>query len=263
MPMDRRMTNRRRRPAVRTLSLAALLLLGAGSSPAAAARPSGGGGVRTVSFSGYTWLVKASRGRVGPGPNYFSSDTQNVWIDGQGLHLAITNRKGKWYCAEVLLDHSLGYGTYVFSVGSRADLYDPNVVVGLFTWSNDAAYNHREIDIEFSRWADPNNQNAQDVVQPYSTAGNIHRFQMNLTSSDSTHTFDWATSSIAFRSAQGLTLNPAPSDVIDQWTYSGSDIPLEGNEVPHINLWLFRGNAPTDGQSLELVITQFQFVPAA
>ena len=29
-------------------------------------------GVRTIDFSGYTWTVEASQGKVGPGPNYFS-----------------------------------------------------------------------------------------------------------------------------------------------------------------------------------------------
>ena len=33
-----------------------------------------------------------------------------------------------------------------------SDLQNPNVVLGLFTWSDDPAYDNREIDIEFSRW---------------------------------------------------------------------------------------------------------------
>ncbi|HVM50372.1 MAG TPA: hypothetical protein VMU04_20255, partial [Candidatus Acidoferrum sp.] len=49
--------------------------------------------VRWVSFSGYDWWVKSSTGTVGPGPNYFSDSTNNLWVDTVGqLHLRITNR---------------------------------------------------------------------------------------------------------------------------------------------------------------------------
>jgi hypothetical protein len=50
----------------------------------------------------------------------------------------------------------------------RVDKLDPNMVLGLFTYDSDPAFNNREIDIEASRLgnaADPTN--AQFVVQPY------------------------------------------------------------------------------------------------
>lgn len=49
--------------------------------------------------------------------------------------------------AEVILSESLGYGTYSFTVSSPIGDLDPNVVLGLFTWSDDPAYHHREIDV--------------------------------------------------------------------------------------------------------------------
>src|SRR5437667_5439644 len=77
---------------------------------------------RTISFSGYTWSVKMSAGRVGPGPNYFSDGTNNVWVDAQGrLHLKITLVKGHWYCAEIVNQSSLGYGTYRWTLDSPVD----------------------------------------------------------------------------------------------------------------------------------------------
>src|SRR5690348_11190411 len=106
--------------------------------------------VRTISFSGYQWQVKSSRGKTGPGPNVFSSSNQNVWVDGQGrLHLAITHSGNRWYCAEVLATQSLGYGTYTFTLDSSVGALDPNVILGLFTWSNDPSFAHRELDVEF------------------------------------------------------------------------------------------------------------------
>src|SRR2546422_5119806 len=41
-------------------------------------------GVRWLGFSGYDWWVKTRTGLVGPGPNYFSDSTNNVWLDALG-----------------------------------------------------------------------------------------------------------------------------------------------------------------------------------
>jgi hypothetical protein len=50
---------------------------------------------RLISFSGYTWQVKDSVAPAGPGPNYFSSEESDVFVDGLGrLHLKIVNRSG-------------------------------------------------------------------------------------------------------------------------------------------------------------------------
>ena len=38
-------------------------------------------GPRWISFSGYDWWPKTSTDLVGPGPNYFSDSTNNVWLD--------------------------------------------------------------------------------------------------------------------------------------------------------------------------------------
>src|SRR5258708_6940788 len=103
----------------------------------------------TVTFSGMSWEVKSSSGRVGPGSNYFSGE--NVLVDEQGrLHLRIAMRDGHWACAEVIGGDSLGYGTYKFDVADTSSL-DANAVLGLFTWDSAARQHHyREIDVEVS-----------------------------------------------------------------------------------------------------------------
>ncbi|HQA53253.1 MAG TPA: hypothetical protein PK419_10400, partial [Spirochaetota bacterium] len=132
----------------------------------------------TLFFSGYTWQVKTGDEKMGPGPNYFSNNAKNAWVDSSGyLHLAITNRNGEWQCAEVICTESLGYGTYSFDVDTPADAIDKNTVLGLFTWDDDFPSFYREIDIEISRWGeDRPYPNTQFVVQPYTRDGNIHRF---------------------------------------------------------------------------------------
>ena len=126
------------------IALVAAVTLLVAVPAALAARPSP---PRTVAFSGYSWDVKSSAGKIGPGPNYFSSSTANVWVDSSGrLHLKLTKAKGRWYAAEVINQASLGRGTYAWVLDSAVDALDANGVLGLFTWSDDQAYNHRELD---------------------------------------------------------------------------------------------------------------------
>jgi hypothetical protein len=214
--------------------------------------------LRTINFSGYTWKVKASEAQVGPGPNYFSADPNDVWVDGNGsLHLTITARNGKWYSTEVFTEAPLGYGTYIFTLASRVDQLDKNAVLGLFTWDAAApANNYREIDIEFSRWGQDSGDNAQYVVQPFGTPGNRHRFPIALTGLYSTHSFKWEADQILFTSHQGSM--PSLGAQIDSWLYTGADVPPAGAGNARINLWLYNGVPPSNGQRVEVVIESFQ-----
>jgi len=215
---------------------------------------------KTISFSGYEWWVKASVGRVGPGPNYFSDSTENVWVDGQGwLHLKITQRNGEWYCPEVISKNSFGYGKYVFYVTRRIGQLDRNVVLGLFTWDDSPEESHREIDIEFSRWGVQTDTNAQYVVQPWDQAGNRHRWMMPELSDSSTHSFQWKPDSIYFLSVKGRQSVPPFDSIIHSWHYTGSSVPTHGNENARINLWLFNGNPPADTTEVEVIITKFEY----
>ena len=215
---------------------------------------------KTISFSGYEWWVKASVGKVGPGPNYFSDSTENVWVDELGqLHLKITQRNGKWYCPEVICNSSTGYGKYVFSITGRIGQLNQNVVLGLFTWDNSPEQFHREIDTEFSRWGVTADTNAQYVVQPYDQPGNRFRWMMPQLIDSSTHGFEWKSDNISFFSVKGHQPVTGPDSVIQSWHYTGSDVPASGNQNPRINLWLFNGIPPTDSTGTEVVITKFEY----
>jgi len=233
--------------------LIAIVLVAALPGPVAGARPAPGG-PSTISFSGYTWTVKSYNRKIGPGPNFFSAD--NVSVDpAGGLHLAIRRSGSRWTTAEVIANVSLGYGTYRWTIRSAPDL-DPNVVLGLFTWNDDAAYAHREIDIEFARWgnaADPTN--GQYVVQPYDAPNHLVRWTQAPGLTGTTHSFTWASGRVDFvsRASDGTVLNA--------WSYVGPEVPVPGGENPRINLWLFRGAAPLNGQAAEVVIDSFSYTP--
>ena len=220
-------------------------------------------GIRFVNFSGYDWWLKSSTTVVGPGPNYFSDSTNNVWVDTAGqLHARITNRSNQWQCAELVSARTFGYGAYRFELASSVDAINLNVVLGLFTWSDDPVFADREIDIECSRWgsaADPNN--AQFVVQPYNLSGHLARYPTPASDSSSAHLFTWQTNGVAFQSQHGSAMaNPPPAKTITNWSYS-MDTPRTGDENVRINLWLMNGSAPTDHNEHEFVIKSFRFVP--
>jgi hypothetical protein len=221
-------------------------------------------GSRTILFSGRGWWVKGSDAPVGPGPNVFSDRKSNVAVDKAGrLRLRITRRKNRWECAEVVSQQSFGYGEYRWVLDSSVAELDPNVVLGLFTWSDDPAFGHREIDIEFSRWSDPANQNAQYVITPFAGTPpeRIHRFQMPPALAPSTHLFRWSSDQVVAVSAVGaLAGEPAGSSVIEQHTFTAG-IPQAGGENARINLWLFQGAAPSDGQTVEVIVRRFEFAP--
>lgn len=219
---------------------------------------------RAIHFAEHNWFVKVGD-NLGPGPNNFSDSTSNVWIDGNGyLHLAITYDSGKWYCSEIISDESFGYGTYVYTIQSNVDLFDRNIILGLFTWDTDApVYNYREIDFEFGTWGNPANNNSQYVIQPWDTPGNMVRFDIDYTgpTTTTTHIMTWRPNGIYFKSYYGdFSLAPPQENFIYEWLYTGSDNPPPGGENARINFWLMSGLPPNNGIEAEVVIKDFQFL---
>lgn len=220
-------------------------------SVAAAAQsvPASGGSIR---FSGYDWRVKTSSGeKVGPGPNYFGD--QSVELAPEGLKIKVVEQDGHYVCGEIVSQRSFGYGTYRFTLGSNIDNLASNLVLGLFTWSDDPEYDHRELDVEISRWGDPDNDNAQFVVQPYNSPDHIIRFSIPPGLAGSVYEFKWAPGRVDFR-AEG-----PGGRAIKTETFTHR-IPAEGGENARVNLWLVSGRAPAAGVK-EVIITKFDFSP--
>lgn len=211
-----------------------------------------------IFFSGYYWYVENGEQPNNPGPNYWSNNPENVWVDENGwLHLKITYRDGKWRCAELTSLNTFSYGTYAFYVASRIDSFDKNVVLGMFAYRDDS----REVDIELSKWGIEDNSNAWFTVQPppYVDGRNQKAFNVALSGDYSTHYFTWSRRSISFESFHGhYPIGEQPqSNIIESFT-SYTRTSAYGVRA-HINLWLYNGQAPSDGMPAEVVIRSFQY----
>jgi hypothetical protein len=227
---------------------------------AAEPAPAASGYGRSIVFSDRTWLAKT--GVSGPGPNRFSDAADNVWVDTYGrLHVRITHRDGDWYCPEVVATESLGYGTYRFEVEGLVGDLDPNVVLGLFTWSDDPAYDHRELDIELARWGNPFAPNGQFTVEPNTPSVRHFTFEQPAMAVPATFVLAWRSDRAIFQSLvrDPVGLPDADSLVAEQTFADG--IPAAGGEHARINLWLHEGRPPTDGAEVEAIIRRFDFTP--
>lgn len=239
--------------------------------------------VTKLIFSGFTWDVSNSVAPVNPGPCTFSDSTNNAFVDSQGdLHLNATNASGPWTCTQVISEQAFGYGTYTFNLASPVDTFDPNVVVGLFTWSDDPMYpglspwvaevggpvpSHSELDVEFSKFGNPSNpNNAQFTVQPYTLPQDFLAFVFPPGQATSRQVIQWLPTGITFQSfdstgnlvATFTFTGPVPPPA-DSGTWPG---PVPAPQNVRMNVWLF-GGAPTNGQPAGVVISGFSFIPAS
>ncbi len=226
-------------------------------------------GGRTLAFSGHTWRVKGP-GYYGPGPSLFADSANHVWIDAQDrLHMTIKNAGGNWYSTEITTEEPLGYGDYIFTVVDRPDLWDDNVVLGLFIWQYPVCWEpdnpwnlHNEFDVELSRWNTPGNDLGQFVCQPWDYPGNLSRYDMDFSSGGQTsHAFRWLPDRIECRVWYGGPTDESAGTLVHTWTYAGPHIPRPEQPRVHINFWQLDG-PPASGTDHEAIIETFTFIPS-
>lgn len=234
---------------------------------------------RVLQFRGYRWAVKTATLPVGPGPNLFSSDPNDVFVDAQDrLHLRIAPRNGAWWSSEVILiDPPLGHGTYWFTTATDPNALPANAVFGFFPFDvhcdePTGADPNREFDFEDSRWGVAGSvTNSQAVVQPWSTPGN--RIQYTIPPSGPnpllSRWFDWRPGAIEFYAVSGLATpcRVPPNQVLHHSVYVHDPsvqhrVPTLGRQQLRINAWIYGGGAPTNNQPVEIIIGDFRFAAA-
>jgi hypothetical protein len=212
---------------------------------------------KPVKFSGYDWDVRTIASDRGGSNHPYSGD--NAWTDdGGALHLRIAKTSDNWSCAEVVLNRSLGYGTYVLTVRDISHL-EPAAVLSMTTfdeWGGEQYY--REMDVEVSRWGDgANKKNAQFVIEPYYHPGNVYQFiapQGTLT-----YSMKWEAGRADFKTVRGNSTGPA-AEVISEHEF-GTGIPSPGQERLHLFFYVVASDKNPLQHGGEVVLEKFAYLP--
>jgi hypothetical protein len=212
---------------------------------------------KPLKFSGYDWSVRTIASDRGGTPNLYDGD--NAWTDSDGaLHLRIVKKNGQWSCAEVVLNRSLGYGTYVMVVRDVSHL-EPAAVLSMTTfdeWGGDKYY--REMDIEMSRLGDAaSKSNAQYVVEPYYVPG--HVFPFTLPAGDLTHSMRWESGRVTFRTVRGASADKKAQPVSEHEFTSG--VPSPGQERVQLFFYVVASDKNPMQHDSEVVIERFEYLP--
>jgi hypothetical protein len=208
-----------------------------------------------IHFSGYDWTVRSAGSDHGGEPNAY--DPANAWTDEKGyLHLRMAQRNGRWTCAEVNLNRSLGYGTYKFVVQDSVHL-SPSAVLGIFTWDDTRSEGfHNELDIELSQWENSKGKNAQYVIQPFYVPDNLMRF--TVPSGVLTHVMQWEPGKVSFQTFSGSSADHGAKALSEHLFTSG--VPTPDSETVHMDLYDFHHTEHPSQQLTEVVIEQFEYL---
>ncbi|MDN3581012.1 glycoside hydrolase family 16 protein [Mucilaginibacter flavus] len=215
----------------------------------------------TLSFGGYTWVINAPAGQTYPGPNYWNASY--AWVDANGwLHLkaAYNSATGHWECAEVYTTASLGYGTYQWQVEGAIGSFDKNIVLGMYNYSGNDQ--HDEMDIEIARWGNAAWDNLNYTIWPATgVTASPGVYTASFTTPNgtyTTHRFKRTSTSVKLQSLYGFQDGDANQFQTATFNSPGTSISTLSMPV-HMNLWLYGGSAPTNGQNVEIIIHSFKF----
>jgi hypothetical protein len=212
---------------------------------------------KPIKFSGYDWNIRTIASDRGGLNNFYDAD--NAWVDASGaLHLRIKQRADRWACAEVELSRSLGYGTYIITVGDTSHL-ESAAVLSLNTFDDFGGDQHfRELDVETSQWGDANNKdNAQFGIQPFYVPGNLAPFRQPA--GTLTHSFRWANGSASFKTVRGSSIR-AGGPVVSEHVFA-SGVPTAGEEKFQILFYVVGSDKNPLRHENEVVVEKFQYLP--
>ena len=212
---------------------------------------------KPLKFSGYDWDVRTIASDRGGAGHPYSSD--NAWTDSAGaLHLRISKTSDDWSCAEVVLNRSLGYGTYVLVARDIAQL-EPAAVLSMTTfddWGGEQYY--REMDVEVSRWGDASSKNnVQYVVEPYYRPGNVHQFA--APSGMLTYSMRWEAGHARFKTVRGNSLGPGAPVISEHEFITG--IPSPGQERLQLFFYVVASDKNPLQHDNEVVLEKFEYLP--
>jgi hypothetical protein len=212
---------------------------------------------KPLKFSDYDWDVRTIASDRGGTNNLYDPD--NAWTDAGGaLHLQIKKKSGRWSCAEMALNRSLGYGTYEVTVRDTSHL-EPAAVFSMITfdeWGGDQ--NYREMDVEVSRWGDATNKNnTQYVIQPFYIPGNVFAFA--APSGTLTHLMRWESGRASFKTFRGTSVG-AGAPVVSEREFT-SGVPSPSQAKIYLIFYVIASDKNPLQKESEVVIEKFEYLP--
>jgi hypothetical protein len=215
------------------------------------------------------WHAKHSNRPKAPGPNFWSHRSRNVFLDSRKfLHLKTTRSGERWDSAEVFTDSRFGYGEYTFFLIGNMTHFHRRLVLGLFLYQND----HSEIDIEFSRWGQAENDSlGLFTVHWRDSLGNDRRvsqkFSFHLSGNNPYTTFKirWYPDSVQFLGYRGHYPElPSTRALIGRATlYPEGLAAQEGKKKIVMNLYWYQGKPPRTAspREYEIIIRDVWYRP--
>jgi hypothetical protein len=210
----------------------------------------------SLRFSGYDWAVRTIASNKGGDNNLY--DPENAWTDAGGaLHMQIKKKSGKWSCAEIYLNRSLGYGTYSVTVRDTSHL-EPAAIFSMFTYDDSANEQYfREMDIEAGGRGDAaNTSNARYVIQPLLIPGNLFAFA--VPSGTMTYILRWESGHAVFEAYRGRSAVAA--QLVSEHEFT-SGIPAPGKAIPRLIFYAVASNKSPMRQPSEVVVEKFEYTP--
>ena len=207
-----------------------------------------------LTFSGYEWSIRRIASDRNGAVSYY--DPANAWTDSAGrLHLKIARQGDHWTCSQVTSSSHLGYGTYLFSVGDTSR-FEPAITLTMMTHDDLSAEHHREMEIELSRWGNPNSKGGDYVIQPYSLPENKVIFES--AAGKMTHSLRWEPGMATFQTVRDSS--EARGQVVARNVFN-SGIPTPGAASVVVDFCDFKYSKVPLQNGAEVVIEKFQFLP--
>jgi len=202
-------------------------------------------GATDLHWSGTAWHLRMNAGK--PCATSYGNP-KGAWVDAQGwLHLKIMqDSTGQFTCVELESQERFGFGHYAFEVRGPIGTIDPNVVLGIFMYPTPDVGKDgtNEIDIEITRWGNPNAPQLYYTVWGRDHPGGRYiKFAVPKDVDRSIFAFDWGPDAVSWQSP----------------LQRGRDAGFQGDisnqpQKLHFNLWLFKHSSPSDGREVEFMI---------
>jgi hypothetical protein len=211
----------------------------------------------SLKFSGYDWDVRMTESDKGGMSNLY--DAENAWTDASGaLHMQIKKKSGRWSCAEIWLNRSLGYGTYSVTVRDTSHL-EPAANFSMFTFDEWGSEQHfREMDVEVGGPGDAaNKNNARYVIQPLYMAGNLFAFA--APSGTLTYVLRWEPGRASFKTFRGRSAGGGVQ-LVSEHEFT-SAIPAPGKSVIRLTFYAVASEKNPMQKPSEVVVEKFEYLP--